>query len=329
MHNNLNNAILASKQKAQYDACAKSLLAQKIILAHILVKTVDEFMDMDPKDVAGYIEGDPYISTMPIEPGLTNVSNPERLVGLNTEDAEINEGLVRFDIIFYVRMKDGLSQIIINVEAQKSEPGEYDILNRATFYVCRLISSQKDRDFVSSHYDDIKRVYSIWICMNMDENTMCHYHMTKDDMVGCHEWKGRSDLINIIMIGLGRELPENDDDYELHRLLEALLSSELSATDKLDIISSEYSIPIEDGIREEVNLMCNLSEGVEERGIEKGMQKGLEEGMQKGLEKGMQKGADECEARLIKNMHTNGFTLKQIVDVTNKLESEVQTIIET
>ena len=106
------------------------------------------------------------------------------------------------------------------------------------------------------------------------------------------------------MIGLGRELPENDDDYELHRLLGALLSSELSATDKLDIISSEYKIPIEDGIREEVNIMCNLSEGVEERGIEKG------------------------EANLIKKMYSNGFTTKQIADATDKDESEIQTIIE-
>ena len=325
MQNKLNNIIIASREKAQYDECAKSLLAQKSILAHILVATVDEFMAMDPMDVVGYIEGDPYISAVPIESGLTNsLLSTGKIVGLNTEDFDINEGLIRFDIIFYVRMKDGLSQIIINIEAQKNEPSSYDILNRATFYVCRLISSQKDRDFVSSYYDDIKRVYSIWICMNMNENTMCHYHMTKDDMVGCHEWKGRSDLINIIMIGLSRELPENDDDYELHRLLGALLSSELSATDKLDIISSEYKIPIEDGIREEVNLMCNLSEGVEERGIEKGMQKGLEEGMQKGMQKGLAEG----EARLIKNMHTNGFTAKQIADATNKPESEVQAIIE-
>ena len=28
-------------------------------------------------------------------------------------------------------------------------------------------TSQKERDFVNSNYDDIKRVYSIWVCMNM------------------------------------------------------------------------------------------------------------------------------------------------------------------
>ena len=43
----------------------------------------------------------------------------QRIVGLNTENAEINEGLVRFDIIFYVRMKNGLSQIIVNIELRR------------------------------------------------------------------------------------------------------------------------------------------------------------------------------------------------------------------
>ena len=103
--------------------------------------------------------------------GFTNKSDQKdgkRIVGFNTENAEINEGLVRFDIVFYVRMKDGLSQIILNVEAQKNEPVGYELLNRAVFYVSRLISSQKERDFENTNYNDIKRVYSIWICMNMD-----------------------------------------------------------------------------------------------------------------------------------------------------------------
>ena len=63
-------------------------------------------------------------------------------------------------------MRDGLSQIIINIEAQRGDTKEYDIMNRATFYASRMISSQKERDFTNSNYDDIKRVYSIWICMD-------------------------------------------------------------------------------------------------------------------------------------------------------------------
>ena len=238
MNTELKNAVKATDKDAQYDTSAKRLLGQKSILAHILVKTVDEFKGMNPKDVVNCIEGTPHISTVPVEPGLTNAAsekNGERLVGFNTENEEINEGLVRFDIVFYVRMKDGLSQIIINVEAQKDEPKGYEILNRAIFYVSRLISSQKERDFENSSYDDIKRVYSIWVCMNMEENSMSHVHLTKEDLIGSYEWKGNLDLLNIIMLGLAKNLPEHDETYELHRLLGALLSKELTIDEKLNI----------------------------------------------------------------------------------------------
>ena len=261
MNTELKNAVKATDKDAQYDTSAKRLLGQKSILAHILVKTVDEFKGMNPKDVVNCIEGTPHISTVPVEPGLTNAAsekNGERLVGFNTENEEINEGLVRFDIVFYVRMKNGLSQIIINVEAQKDEPTGYEILNRAIFYVSRLISSQKERDFENSSYDDIKRVYSIWVCMNMEESSMSHVHLTKEDLIGSYEWKGNLDLLNIIMLGLAKNLPEHDETYELHRLLGALLSKELTIDEKLNIIENEYDIPIEENFRKDVSVMCNF-----------------------------------------------------------------------
>ncbi len=216
----------------------------KSILVHILVKTVDEFKGMNPKDVVDCIEGTPHISTVPVEPGLTNAAsekNGERLVGFNTENEEINEGLVRFDIVFYVRMLDGLSQIIINVEAQKDEP------------------------------------------------------------------KGNLDLLNIIMLGLAKNLPEHDETYELHRLLGALLSKELTIDEKLNIIGSEYDIPIEENFRKDVSVMCNLSQGIKEDGIAIG--------------------AAREKAQIILNMYKNGFTAEQIASATDKDIEEVKAII--
>ena len=260
MHTEVHNAVTAADQGTQYDESAKRLLGQKSILAQILVRTVDEFKGMNPRYVETLIEGEPYISRIPLEPGLTNqevmkaavelkaageakqnlgrkvkAKSGQRITGLNTENQEHAEGLVRFDIVFYVRMKDGLSQIIINVEAQKDEPQRYGILNRAVFYVSRLISSQKERDFENTEYDDIKRVYSIWVCMNMEENSLSHIHLVKDDLVGYHDWRGKLDLFNIVMIGLAKELPGQGEQYELHRLLGALLSKELTIDEKLNI----------------------------------------------------------------------------------------------
>lgn len=319
MNTELKSAVMATDKDAQYDNSAKRLIAHKIILARILVKTVEEFKGMDPIEVAALIEGLPYISAVPVEPGLTNAvhfQNGQRLVGFNTENQELNEGLVRFDIVFYVRMKDGLSQIIINVEAQKDEPSDYEILNRAVFYVSRLVSSQKERDFENSSYDDIKCVYSIWICMNMEENTMSHIHLTKEDLIGSYEWKGNLDLLNIIMIGLAKELPEHDETYELHRLLGALLSRELTVDEKLDIIGKEYDIPLEENFRKDMSTMCNLSQGVKEEGIAIGRREGLEEGRREG------------HAELITKMYKNGLSIEQIASATDKTVEEVRAIIE-
>ena len=258
---------------------------------------------MKPEDVVKYIEGEPSISVVPVEPGLANMEKTDatgqRIVGLNTENAEINEGLVRFDIIFYVRMKNGLSQIIVNIEAQKDEPTEYKILNRAIFYVSRLISSQKERDFVNTNYDDIKQVFSIWICMNMDDNSLSHIHLTKDEMLKPCNWKGNLDLLNIVLIGITNEIPEHDEKYEMHRLIGALLSSELKEQEKLDIIEHEYNIPISQEFREDVRIMCNLSQGIEDKAI----------------------------AKIVMNMYKIGYTPNQIADAVGVSVDEVEAII--
>ena len=315
MNTEIANAVNAAGDKAQYDTRVKRLLAQKSILAHILVKTVDEFKGMKPEDVVKYIEGEPSISVVPVEPGLANMEKPDaagqRIVGLNTENAEINEGLVRFDIIFYVRMKNGLSQIIVNIEAQKDEPTEYKILNRAIFYVSRLISSQKERDFVNTNYDDIKQVFSIWICMNMDDNSLSHIHLTKDELLKPCNWKGNLDLLNIVLIGITNEIPEHDEKYEMHRLIGALLSSELKEQEKLDIIEHEYNIPISQEFREDVRIMCNLSTGIEEGATERATKKATE----------------KTSEKFILNMYKKGYTLDQIADVAETGVDEVEAML--
>ena len=177
------------------------------------------------------------------------------------------------------------------------------------FYVSRQISSQKERDFVKSHYDDIKSVYSIWICMNMEENSLCHIHLTKEDIIGDKQWGGNLDLFHIIMIGIGKELPEHNEIYELHRLLGTLFSKELGRKDKLWILKEEYDITEDDNLREDVSEMCNLSQGIKEDGIAIGEAK--------------------AQAALIGNMHKNGFTAEQIAAAIDKNIEEVKVILES
>lgn len=307
----LRQTLTKTEKEAQYDAAAKCLLGEKVILAHILIRTIDEFKGMTADEVVLLIEGEPYIGQVPVEPGATNRKieyGSTRITGMNTENAEMNEGTTFFDIIFYVRMRNGRSKIIINVETQRKEPDKYRIINRAIFYVGRMISSQKEREFTGMNYDDIEPVYSIWICMNMQENSMCHIHLVQDDLIDAKQWKGDLDIPNIIMIGLGKEIPEQDEKYELHRLLGTLLSEKLSAEEKLQRVSTEYDIPVKgNNVEKEVSIMCNLSQGIKEESEAKGEEK--------------------ARTEIVLNMHKKGYSLDQIVEITNLNVSTVKAII--
>ena len=328
MDASIKETVIASDKEAQYDDKAKKLLSHKIILAYILVNTVEEFRGMNPAEVVNYIEGEPYISVVPIDSGMTNAEEkkeesksikytdiPEKIIGLNTENSDINEGLIRFDIIFYVRMRDGLTKIIVNIEAQKEEPDTYNILNRAVFYTSRMLSSQKGRDFVKSEYNKMKRVYSIWICMNMKENSLTNIHLTKEHVIGSHDWKGDLELLNIIMIGIAENIPAKEEGYELHRLLATILSSNLEAKEKLDIMETEYHIPLEDDIREEVKEMCNLSQGIKEKAYQGGYKLGHEKGRESGY------------AEIIFKMYESGLPIEQISDITKLSEDKIKELL--
>ena len=307
--------IQKSLKEAQYDATAKMLLAQKPFLANILVHTVKEFMGMDPHEVEGLIEGEPCIGTIPVDPGFTNggfAENPKQITGMNTENNVKDEGIVYFDIVFYVRTTDGLSKIIINIEAQKSEPSTYDVEMRGLFYAAREVSSQLEREFTHQKYNDIKKVYSIWICMNDPENTLEKIYLTKKDIIGKSRWKDMYEMINVIIVRLGKEL-DNEKNHELHRLLGALFLPEMTADEKNNLLEEEFHIQMEENRKEMLNTMCNLSQGIKEQGIEQGRSSEIFISVQDG-DYGMERGAQKMNLSVeefAKRMEAAGYRIPQ------------------
>ncbi len=281
MSTELENSLEVTENGSEYDNAAKRILAHKEVLARILIAIVDEFCDMKPEEVISCIEGEPLVGKVPVAPGLTNEKKGDRVIGMNTENTEINEGLIRFDIIFYVRLRDGVSQFIINIEAQRQEPTDYPILNRGIFYASRMLSSQKGRDFEKSNYGDIKRVYSIWICMNLEQSCTTIIQFDKKDILGNHLWDGDLKLLNVALIGLPKELPSQDANYSLHRFLTGLLSNRFSFEYKRQLLS-EYQIQLDEDFSREVKTMCNLSLSIMEEGLAKGRVEGRTEGRAEG-----------------------------------------------
>ena len=270
--NQVSRKLDIADKKAEYDENVKYLLSEKIILAHILACSVKEYSGMKPEEIVELIEGNPQISKIAVNPGESNM--PE-ITGDNVENVIPYEGKITYDIRFraFAPNRDELIQLILDVEAQKDYYPGYDILTRGIYYGARMISAQKGTEFVDDDYNKIKKVYSIWICMNVPsyaENTIAEYGIQKRDIAGRFpDDKGRYDLMSVIMICLSKNLAQAKDETKLQRLLGTLLSSEMTKTEKKVIIESEYGIPMKQEIERRVNTMCNLSEAIEERGEDK------------------------------------------------------------
>ena len=114
----------------------------------------------------------------------------------------------------------------------------------------------------------------------------------------------------------------------------------MTAKQKLKLMKQEYDIPVDKhGIRGEVKIMCNLSEGVEEMGYAKGEAAGKAEGEKigeargkaigrsEGRLEGRLEGKSEERADIILKMHKKGYSLDQIMDVTEMSEAEIKAII--
>ncbi|MFT4107574.1 MAG: hypothetical protein QM657_17595 [Lacrimispora sp.] len=298
MEVSLERAMRISGLNAQYDRHAKNLLSQKIVLAYILVNAVSEFAGLEPEDVIPLIEGDPEVSMIPVNPGETNSPEEEKsgalreiasaIDGCSTESGIPYEGRITYDVRFFVRVpgKEEKVKIIVDLEAQKNFYPGYDLVTRGVFYTSRMISAQLDTEFVIPHYNDIKKVYSIWICMNSPQkarNTITEFCMEKRNIVGNSGDLGRYDLLSVIMVGLPEKLTEEGRELKLHRLLGTLFSDRMPVDRKKEILSQEFGISMTLDWERSVNIMCNLSEAIEERGIEKGIKTGLEKGIESGV----------------------------------------------
>lgn len=74
-------------------------------------------------------------------------------------------------------------------------------------------------------------------------------------------------------------LGKEDSSTSVLKLLNILLSTETDSGDKCRRLEEDFNIAMTQTLESEVSLMCNLSKGVEEKGIEKGRREGRQEGI--------------------------------------------------
>ena len=284
----LAEAIDVVADKAQYDRCAKKLLAFKAIDAWILKTCVKEFFPYSVEYITDHcLSGEVEISEHAGHQDQLNrskrVNGDEQVSKMNSESSSVNEGTVYYDVRFTaIAPTNGeIIKLIINLEIQTNDKPGYELVTRGIYYCARMISEQHDSVFIGEHYEKIQKVYSIWICPSTPEcrkNQMTRYHMTKDQVIGNTYVKEEAyDLMEIIILSLGE--PENDADCSILNLLNTLFSPSVLPDEKKSVLSEKYNIAMTAELESEVQRMCNLSTAIENQGIKKGLEEGRAEGV--------------------------------------------------
>lgn len=304
------NALDTARDKSSYDEHAIRILSNKYILAHILKGTLGECYNRSIEEIVVLIEGTPEIKTVPVHPGEVS----EMITGLRNEDKVPGESTTTFDIRFHITIPEAEQniKILINVEAQRKFYPGYDLVTRGIYYGARMISSQRETEFKDNDYDDIKKVYSLWICTNAPDyaqNTVTQYAIQQEKVFGDFQGQQRYDILNIVFLCLGN--PDQKKIPEFLSMLSIALNDKIDSNIKKKRLEQEYKIPMTRDLGKEFDKMCNLSEAIEERGIQKGIEQGIEQSLR----------------TVVLNMLQRKVPIEDICDYVGCEKSYVETII--
>lgn len=304
-------------EKAQYDTNAKKLLSNVEFLSRLLQHVVEEFKDMDLEEIKKCII-DPAIGTERIDEGLTNPS----ILGETQESTISGEGYVTFDIRFSARAeRNERGKVLVNIELQQKMSISYPVVSRGIFYCARMLSSQKTKEFFHSEYDKIKKTYSIWLIFSKNkeqEPSITRFHMKQQNVYGNLPPMKGSDLLEVILICIPKDVLQYDKSSldSLIRMFGILFSTDIPLKEKKLYLENDYDIPMTEEMERGLDDVCNLSEAIEEQGIEKGIKKGIQQGIEQGIAKG--------RIELIRNALKNGLPEDVILKVLGVSEDDIR-----
>lgn len=162
-----------------------------------------------------------------------------------------------------------------NLIWQKTSPVE-----RGSFYCGRMISAQKETVFRNSDYNKLQKVYSIWLCIAPDEKVrgVCNtYSMSETCLAKEHHFpKKQYDNFCIIIACLQDKQSANN----MVRFFSSVFDNDMPVEEKLDL-ARECGLQVTADVKEGINQMCNYSDYVEQKGIEKGRIETLSESVVK------------------------------------------------
>lgn len=323
------------------DRSCKSILKDRVLLAAILKAVVSEYKDVSEEEIAKmYIEAGSICDGVSVSKNLTNSS----ITGDSEEDVSVNEGTVKYDVIFRAsapikevkrskykhgsKEKELLINLKIDIEAQnKYDPG-YPLTKRSAYYCARMLSAEFDGSAETVQYDKLYKVYSIWICFDVADylaNTITRFKIAKEDLFGQTEISERDyNLMESVMIRLGKDMSPGDS--HIIRILNAVFGHDTKSVKDAKLKVLGYSGT---SLEKEVDHMMSFSERIRERAEKEGRAEGLAKGIAEGRAEGKTEGRTEMLTMMLnaKKLYRSGHSFADIEKETGLTQEEIEELL--
>ncbi|MBO4779612.1 MAG: PD-(D/E)XK nuclease family transposase, partial [Selenomonadaceae bacterium] len=219
-------------------------------------------------------------------------------------------------------------KLIINIEPQKTTTSiDYKLMKRAVYYVARLISSQKEKNFHGDDYNGLKKVYSIWITMDVQNyraDSIQEYSLTEKVLHGTfHDDLHNYDLLKIIILNLG--MPKTS--HRLLNLLHLLFMDLKLADEKEKILHDEYDITLTRDMRKELNKMGGLMEPLLKIAAEQAAERAAAEATAKATAETEIKTLIDTIRKAMKNWHLSATDVMNGFEISPERQKELLPLI--
>jgi hypothetical protein len=268
-------------QDFKFDQSVKRILSYRRILAWILHDYALEFAGFDIETIMENIEG------------VSKNQNP-RVLGENTQARLNANSFVEYDMYIRARIPDTLKAVMIDLEGQKKLHPGYSLVTRGIVNLAAAITIQKGIEYTGTNYNDLIKVYSVWILLNPARKTRGYWNIwafqpkEKDSPLAVR--KELYDKMDLILIALGDEKAEDKDiKATAANLLTVVFSSHKSIEEKRRILKEKFGFQPDELFESEVNTMFHYSEVYLERGMKMERAKTqeiLKRSMKRGIERG-------------------------------------------
>ena len=134
-----------------------------------------------------------------------------------------------------------------------------------------MISAQKQTEFFHNDFDNLKKVRSIWICMDSEEteDSIEEIGFDRKTVFGNKRNSYHTDLMKGIIVNIRSGVDSSGKAVKksqnvLIAMLEELVSRK-DASEKKRILADEYGMTMSAELERRIQIMCNWSESIIER----------------------------------------------------------------